>query len=307
MSLERAKRLIHRQAGPNSSKAFVFIPSQNWDGNDGAWSTFVIRVGSPAQSFRILPSTNGNQTWIPIPSPDCSPGFNCGNARGVEPFKDPSTATILSTLDAGTTCSANKSPMCINCISINGKCTTGSCANQYCCGGDPGACNSAGCNGVSGLCTAAYIGCPCTGDDYDAAYNTIKSPGARNPTAATGFEFNQSSTWSTIGNFALSEQNGLANPQKSLYGTDVVALGPSSAAGLELTQNSLIAGVATEPFYLGLLGLQPSNSSRFNDSSPSVMTLLKNQGQIPSLSYGYTAGALYSKNCPFHPNDTYSY
>ncbi|KAL9634140.1 MAG: hypothetical protein Q9204_003116 [Flavoplaca sp. TL-2023a] len=278
---------------PGTAKPFVFVPDQIWDGNDGSWSTFLVHVGTPPQYFRVLPSINGDETWIPLPI-DCERGQSwCGNARGVEPFKSLSTAVAPSSLDAGFTCSLNKSPMCENCLSIEGHCTTGPCAGQYCCGGEAGACNSAGCNGVSGICTAAYVGCPCKGDDYDILTNKLHSPGAANPAAAAGFQFNQSSTWSMIGNHTLAGSVQLPNNATGLYGTDIVSAGPNPEAALTSTISSTVAGVAAQPYYLGLLGLRPSNTSRFENSPPGFLTNLKAQNLIPSLSFGYTAGAAY--------------
>lgn len=131
--------LQSRAIPTNYTQAFSFPPSGNWDGNDGAWSTFVIRVGTPAQLFRVLPSTSGTETWVPIPD-NCKAGISwCGNARGVEPFNgaagtNPFSGTpndmIVSTVDAGGTYTANKSPMCIEYLSINGKCTNGPCTGR---------------------------------------------------------------------------------------------------------------------------------------------------------------------------------
>ena len=60
----------------------------------------------------------------------------------------------------------------------------------------------------------------------------------------------------------------------------------------------LIAGIATKDFYLGLLGLtnRPYNVSSFNNEFPSPLVALKNNSQIPSLSWSYTAGASYRQN-----------
>ena len=67
---------------------FVFAPSQAWDGNDGSWSTFTIRVGTPEQNFRVLPSTMGNEIFIPV-TEGCieSDPLDCGSLRGVYPFE----------------------------------------------------------------------------------------------------------------------------------------------------------------------------------------------------------------------------
>jgi hypothetical protein len=68
---------------------FSFAPSQVFEGNDGRWSTFVIRVGTPDQDFRVLISTAGQETWVPI-SEGClsSDPSNCGALRGVLPFNN---------------------------------------------------------------------------------------------------------------------------------------------------------------------------------------------------------------------------
>ena len=191
--------------------------------------------------------------------------------------------------------------MCVNCVSIEGHCTIGQCSGQYCCGGTSGECNSAGCNGVSGICTAAYIGCPCTGDDYDVASNNLKSPGAANPAAATGFQFNQSSTWSMIGNKTLDGQSQLSSPGTGLFGLDVVAAGPNPTASLAPGVSSIVAGIPTEPYYLGLLGLRPSTTSTLDNGRSSFLAQLRERGLIPSLSFGYTAGAAYGKKLYVEP------
>ena len=68
---------------------FSVSPSWSWDGDDGSWSTFQISVGTPEQSFRILPSTTGAETWVPIPV-GCEGILanvaDCGTMRGVDNF-----------------------------------------------------------------------------------------------------------------------------------------------------------------------------------------------------------------------------
>ncbi|TAQ90367.1 hypothetical protein B7494_g1328 [Chlorociboria aeruginascens] len=54
-------------------------PSEYWEGNDGTWSTFEIRVGTPAQSARVLPATSWQETWVIYGS---ASGV-CNTARGV--------------------------------------------------------------------------------------------------------------------------------------------------------------------------------------------------------------------------------
>lgn len=58
-------------------------PSQEFDGNDGPWSTFPIQIGAPPQIVKILPSTAGSQTWVVLPQ-GCvqSDPANCSISRG---------------------------------------------------------------------------------------------------------------------------------------------------------------------------------------------------------------------------------
>ena len=52
------------------------------DGNDGAWSSFFIRVGDPAQAVRVLPSTAGQATWV-VMTEGCQPSApECVDDRG---------------------------------------------------------------------------------------------------------------------------------------------------------------------------------------------------------------------------------
>src|ERR1700733_11634305 len=53
------------------------------DGNDGAWSTFAVQIGTPPQAVRLLPSITGNSIWT-VWSYGCgqSGGSDCPNLRG---------------------------------------------------------------------------------------------------------------------------------------------------------------------------------------------------------------------------------
>lgn len=75
--------------GSAAPAPFVLAPTWQWEGDDGKWSTFAIEVGTPPQSFRILPSTTVAETWVPYP-PGCEGSLagisDCGSLRGVDDF-----------------------------------------------------------------------------------------------------------------------------------------------------------------------------------------------------------------------------
>ncbi|KAJ9643450.1 hypothetical protein H2199_004129 [Coniosporium tulheliwenetii] len=82
LSLSTAVALEPRATAPPSPIAFA--PDQNWDGIDGPWSSFTLRVGTPAQYVRVFASTGSQQTWVVLPQacqnyPDRE---QCREARG---------------------------------------------------------------------------------------------------------------------------------------------------------------------------------------------------------------------------------
>nr|POF17455.1 hypothetical protein CFP56_12869 [Quercus suber] len=187
-----------------------WLPSTFWDGNDGLWNSFILSAGSPAQSFRVFPSTAGQETWLPGPAGcdtvDPSDPGSCGYLRGTLPV-----------------------------------------------------------NGVN----------------------------------SSGFENNQSTTWNVNGIFSLnSPQINLGYDPAGYYGFDVVTLGNGSSAAVLSLPNQVVASVPALDFWTGYFGLGPKaiNFSSFNDPVPCFMRDLVTQDRIPSLSWGYTAGAHYRDN-----------
>ena len=63
----------------------------------------------------------------------------------------------------------------------------------------------------------------------------------------------------------------------------------------------MLTGIATKDFYIGSLGItsRPVNFTNFTDPFPSMLGTLWNNKQIPSLSFGYTAGAIYQPKPEF--------
>ncbi|KAL8822800.1 MAG: hypothetical protein Q9191_006468 [Dirinaria sp. TL-2023a] len=113
------------------------------------------------------------------------------------------------------------------------------------------------------------------------------------------FNVNASSTWQDHGYFALGVEMNLpytSNYDDGEYGFDTLGLGyPGSGSNATTLPHQVIASIATKDFYLGNLGLtpRPVNLTNLDNPSPSYLSSLKTSNQIPSLSYGYNAGAQY--------------
>ncbi|OBT45096.1 hypothetical protein VE00_05139 [Pseudogymnoascus sp. WSF 3629] len=116
------------------------------------------------------------------------------------------------------------------------------------------------------------------------------------------FSPNTSSTWIDSGVFGINHDGvglevNLGYTQAADFGMDTVGLGLVAGANGVTLKNQTVGGIpSTSPFYLGIFGLgtQPANySSLGNSSAPSYFTSLKTQNIIPSLSWSYTAGAIY--------------
>lgn len=134
----------------------------------------------------------------------------------------------------------------------------------------------------------------CTSDDpNDCA--SLRGAEPFNGNASPGFESNQSSTWEQVGIYDLGLEADLGYTGNGEYGYDVVTLAtPSSSSGLSVN-HSIVAGTADKSYFLGLLGLndRPTSFSSSANNSQSFLRLAKSANSIPSLSYGYTAGARY--------------
>jgi len=112
------------------------------------------------------------------------------------------------------------------------------------------------------------------------------------------FDMKSSSTWNDVGLYYINQdgvglEGNLGYTQKAEFALEDLAIGLQGPS----LSNQTVAVIATaEPFYLGIFGLnnQPVNFSTLgNYSAPSFITTLRDQNQIPSLSWSYTAGAPY--------------
>ncbi|KAF2092413.1 acid protease, partial [Rhizodiscina lignyota] len=105
---------------------------------------------------------------------------------------------------------------------------------------------------------------------------------------------NESSTWISEGRFLLWTELNLGYEGDADYGFDVVTLGGQGQGGPTL-KNMTIGGLGAEDFWFGHFGVnpKPTNFTSFNEPSPSYISTLKQDKMIPSLTFGYTAGAQY--------------
>ena len=172
----------------------AITPDENWDGIDGQWSSFTLRIGTPQQFVRTFVSWSAYQTWAVLPE---------------------------------------------------------------------------GCLAASDLEACAL--------SRGGLFNT-----------------SDSSTWNRIGIYDLWIKRNLGINGNAIFGYDTVGLGGAGEEGPTLL-NTTVGALAVESFYMGIFGInpKPTNFTSFNDGSPSYMTKLKEQNYIPSVSFGYTAGAQY--------------
>ena len=82
----------------------VFPPSQQFEGNDGPWSTFSLRLGTPQQDVNVMVSTASYQTWAVVPQ-GCTSNdpSNCADLRGGEfKYNDSTTWVQNNVTENGT-------------------------------------------------------------------------------------------------------------------------------------------------------------------------------------------------------------
>ncbi|MCJ1252993.1 hypothetical protein MMC24_000800 [Lignoscripta atroalba] len=108
------------------------------------------------------------------------------------------------------------------------------------------------------------------------------------------FRINGSTTWQDQGFYELGEELNLNYTGNGDFGSDTISLGLLGTGAPSVT-GQIVVGIATKDFYVGSWGInpKPTNLSDFNDPQQSLLTTLKEKNLIPSLSYGYTAGARY--------------
>lgn len=122
----------------------------------------------------------------------------------------------------------------------------------------------------------------------------LRGVGQFQGTQSLGYQNNASSTWQQIGIYELSVGGDLFNTSQSgLYGFDDISFGDN-----ESMSKQVVAGIATQDFWLGSIGLdaQSSDFPVLEESAPSLIDAMKAQNRTPSASYGFAVGASYGKS-----------
>ncbi|KAH7412285.1 aspartic peptidase domain-containing protein [Phaeosphaeria sp. MPI-PUGE-AT-0046c] len=106
-----------------------------------------------------------------------------------------------------------------------------------------------------------------------------------------------SKSWTEKGYYRLWVEKWLGLEGNGLFGWDSVEFGQPGEKGPAI-HKTVVGTLVSSNFWMGHIGLhpKPTNFSAFDDPVPSFMTGLFDQGSIPSLSFGYTAGSQYYGN-----------
>lgn len=110
------------------------------------------------------------------------------------------------------------------------------------------------------------------------------------------FDPSKSTSWTDKGNYSMRLEENLGYSDQAMYGFDTIALGLSEAIGSPQVNSQVVAAFENNDFYTGIFGLGHEGTN-FTDYTPNAtfLTSLKERDMIPSLSWGYTAGAAYRK------------
>jgi hypothetical protein len=115
------------------------------------------------------------------------------------------------------------------------------------------------------------------------------------------FAANESSSFRSQGLYELNFDPQLGNTGFGYYGLDSISLDDATSAS-----DQIVAVVNSTEYWIGILGLGVQNTrfSGLENISPLLSSLVENVNEIPSRSYGYTAGAYYRESLSQSPGAT---
>jgi hypothetical protein len=108
-----------------------------------------------------------------------------------------------------------------------------------------------------------------------------------------------SSTWNDAGTYDIDKPDWWQNKSDTLvgdYGLEYLGIGKASKQSY-IANNMYVAATTSKDLYIGQFGLGPgaTNVGKGHGEVQSILATFHNQNVIPSVSYGYTAGAIYSE------------
>ncbi|KAF1997695.1 acid protease, partial [Amniculicola lignicola CBS 123094] len=137
-------------------------------------------------------------------------------------------------------------------------------------------------------------GCGAEGDGEDCPNR--RGAEVFRSTQSPGYQVEESSSWSLIGTYGVDLENNInPNNVSGLFGYDKVALAWASENTNVSLDGQVVVGIAEPDYYMGHipLGVPDASFSSSSDSVDPFLLQLRNASKIPSLSFGYTAGAKY--------------
>jgi hypothetical protein len=110
------------------------------------------------------------------------------------------------------------------------------------------------------------------------------------------YNSNVSTTYEKENIYQIYMEKNLNYVANALYGYDQIGLG-YDGQGMPTLKHQIVGAMSVDIYQFGFFGLHPkgTNFTNFTQNIPSYMSTLKTQKLIPSLSWGYTAGAIYSE------------
>ncbi|KAF9630222.1 putative peptidase aspartic protein [Lasiodiplodia theobromae] len=142
--------------------------------------------------------------------------------------------------------------------------------------------------------SAPWVPIPDACNGFDSNCPTLRGVEPYLNRPSPGFLRNKSESWTNLSTYDLPLETDHGWTGNGLFGYDKVSLGYNGNSKALAVNNTLVVGMNSTSYWMGLLGIGRTNIGV--DGGPDIdsfISNLKKQGIIPSLSYGYTAGAIY--------------
>lgn len=117
----------------------------------------------------------------------------------------------------------------------------------------------------------------------------------------TAFFYTKSTSWTDAGVYEIPlpyffTDNMLNNGLQGIWGKDVVYLGNSAR---DVPSENYVVGISSLDLSLATFGLAAGEIGGLESALPTLLTDIRGKGDIPSLSFSYTAGSVARKDMVF--------